>query len=381
MSRAVTALLSLTLGISLGRFLRRLLSRKPAEDPVPASGRLIAAWRALESLEPPSQRLFLDPLASALAGPAAIHEALSLAVPWPQNSSSDSDGGEAANGGAAAKEASGGAYRAERRRFCYSNVGTRVWWFDRQLLAALASPAAPRQVVLLGAGMDSRPWRMPLLPGVRWLEVDVPGVVAAKRRRLDQLGAALEASPAGPDAALPAAAAHPLRAASWAALSADLARPGWSAALGAAGLDPRQPTVWVAEGLLMYLDEGQVAALLQEAAAASPPGSAFIAHHCTRELIALVRGGAGAAAYAPFPPELVSTWRSGFPPADEAEAIAAELRSAGGWQLQRVTSRARIAAEICGSGSSAGEVAACCDFEARPDAGRDRWTVFVSATK
>lgn len=99
---------------------------------------------------------------------------------------------------------------------------------------------------MLGAGMDTRPWRMQLPPGVRWLEVDMPEVVAAKRRQLEQLGVALGARPAGPEATAPAA--HPLAAASWTALSTDLGRPGWGAALRAAGLDPRHPTVWVAEG-------------------------------------------------------------------------------------------------------------------------------------
>lgn len=108
----------------------------------------------------------------------------------------------------------------------------------------------PSQVVVLGAGMDSRPWRMQLPPGVRWLELDLPGVVAAKRQQLEQLGVALgpgQAS-AGSDPQAAAAAAYPLQAASWAGLSADLSRPGWSDALRAAGLDPQQPTVWVAEG-------------------------------------------------------------------------------------------------------------------------------------
>ncbi len=96
----------------------------------------------------------------------------------------------------------------------------------------------------------------------------------------------------------------------------------------------------------------------------------------------MVQNVSGAAAYAPFPPELVTTWRSGLPPAGQAEALAAELRSAGGWQLQQATSRARIAAEICSSsGSDSGEdVTSYCDFEARPDAGRDRWAVFFVAT-
>jgi O-methyltransferase involved in polyketide biosynthesis len=40
------------------------------------------------------------------------------------------------------------------------------------------------QVVLLGAGMDTRPWRLPLPPGTLWLEVDQADVAAAKRKSL-----------------------------------------------------------------------------------------------------------------------------------------------------------------------------------------------------
>ncbi len=67
------------------------------------------------------------------------------------------------------------------RRYRVSNVAVRVAWFDDQInraLAATSSPASsnsddfvkvgtntPRQVVVLGAGMDTRPWRLPLPPG------------------------------------------------------------------------------------------------------------------------------------------------------------------------------------------------------------------------
>src|SRR5689334_12677549 len=36
----------------------------------------------------------------------------------------------------------------------------RTLWFDQQILNALARPQAPKQVVLLGAGMDSRAQRL-----------------------------------------------------------------------------------------------------------------------------------------------------------------------------------------------------------------------------
>ncbi len=219
---------------------------------------LAAAWRALESVE--AQPLFVDPLAAALAGTESMQAALQLARPWGGGDGGGGDGSSSSSSnGSTAAEPAGGNGPAERqlppqpqheqqaqqaapaRRFCYSNVSTRVWWFDRQLTAALAGPSQPRQVVVLGAGLDCRPWRINLPPDVRWWELDMPHVVAAKRQQLDQLGAALSS-------ASPAAHAHPLRAAAWQAVMADLGRPGWGEALLAAGLDASRPVVWVAEG-------------------------------------------------------------------------------------------------------------------------------------
>lgn len=217
------------------------------------------------------------------------------------------------------------------------------------------------QVVLLGSGMDSRPWRLALPPGIAWFEVDQPDVLAAKSSTLRRLGAQVDGkvrgrpgrvmlacwiwliSTMGAERAacragvagccrvpascscpvalsvldacsaagqalrcwcwqscavtacacmhagtlcqpvMPAGHCHlcaqapgkykyPLKAGSWTTVAADLQQPGWTAALLAAGLDPAQPTCWVAEGLLYYLQVGAglgcssaMAALLQHA--------------------------------------------------------------------------------------------------------------------
>lgn len=121
-------------------------------------------------------------------------------------------------------------------------------------------------------------------------------------------------------------------------------------------------------------------------AGVSAPGSRLILHQTTSELLALIERGA--AAYAPFPPQLVATWRSGFPPASDRGALSTLLKSAGWPQLLEATSRARIAALLAasqrGEGDAAGlpppqQVAQLCDFEAVPDAGQDRWAVFLAA--
>lgn len=137
----------------------------------------------------------------------------------------------------------------------------------------------------------------------------------------------------------------------------------------------------------------------------SPPGSVLVAHNITFELLQLIQQDpSAAAAYAPFPPDLVATWRSGHALASDRPALAAALEAVGGWQLVEATSRARIAAQVCtracggegidigssgdsGTSSSGGatvpveQVAAQVDFEARPDEGRDRWAVFFVANK
>ena len=50
-------------------------------------------------------------------------------------------------------------------------------------------------------------------------------------------------------------------------------RDDWPAALAAAGHDPAAPTVWIAEGLLIYLPEDAVELLLARISAQSAPGS------------------------------------------------------------------------------------------------------------
>jgi O-methyltransferase involved in polyketide biosynthesis len=264
--------------------------------PAPAP---LAAWRALESREP--RPLYVDPLAAALAGPDAVAEVAAQARPFPAGlppPAEPADAATPAGAGAPAATGAAGGGSSTRRAFCLSNISARVWWFDRQILAALAGAPTPgpgavgasggaagaaaaapplRQVVVLGAGLDARPWRLALPKGVAWFEVDLPEVAAAKRAALARAGAATAAAAGagggssgaggeGPASAAPAA--HPLRAASWASVGLDLCRPGAAAALAARGHDAAAPTVWVAEGLLMYLDRGQSDRLLREIAGA-----------------------------------------------------------------------------------------------------------------
>lgn len=89
-----------------------------------------------------------------------------------------------------------------------------------------------RQVVLLGAGLDTRAFRLDLPSDCVVFEIDRAGVLAFKQQVLTELSAAPKAKRV--------------------AVPVDL-RGDWVTALTSAGFDPAAPSVWLAEGLLFYL--------------------------------------------------------------------------------------------------------------------------------
>jgi methyltransferase (TIGR00027 family) len=116
---------------------------------------------------------------------------------------------------------------------------------DEVLKRAFAADV--RQAVTLGAGSDTRPWRLPL-EGMRYFEIDLPGQLDAKMALLGQ----------------PATERIPVEA--------DL-RSDWPLSLIRAGFDPLNPTVWVLEGLLHYLDRAQADTLRDKLSGVSARGS------------------------------------------------------------------------------------------------------------
>ncbi|WBB63418.1 class I SAM-dependent methyltransferase [Streptomyces sp. WMMC500] len=110
----------------------------------------------------------------------------------------------------------------------YFGLRTRV--LDDFLLRSVGANAP--QVVLLGAGLDTRAFRLDLPSGCVIFEIDRAGVLAFKHRVLTDLSAA------------PKVKRVPV--------PVDLCE-GWAGALTTAGFDPAAPSVWLAEGLLFYL--------------------------------------------------------------------------------------------------------------------------------
>jgi methyltransferase (TIGR00027 family) len=98
-----------------------------------------------------------------------------------------------------------------------------------------------RQVVVLGAGFDSRAWRMPALATIPIFEVDRAATALEKRRRVgDTTG----------------------RHSNVAAVAVDFDRDSLPDALEKAGFDPRVRTVVVWEGVTNYLTDAAVHSVL-----------------------------------------------------------------------------------------------------------------------
>jgi methyltransferase (TIGR00027 family) len=120
------------------------------------------------------------------------------------------------------------------------------------------------QLVVLGAGLDSRAWRMPELSATTVFEVDRPASQKDKRRRLGALQPV-----AGRVVEVPL----------------DLGDGNLGRALEEAGFDVRAATTWVWEGVIPYLRAAVVRATLADVAAQSASGSRLILNYQSRALL------------------------------------------------------------------------------------------------
>ncbi|WP_238011739.1 SAM-dependent methyltransferase [Dactylosporangium sp. AC04546] len=182
-----------------------------------------AAARARESRR--ADRLFSDPFAEVLAGPTGV----ALLQHFHTEHAAD-DGNP------------------------FLPIRTR--WFDDTVVAAIAAPGGPRQVVGIGAGLDSRAFRLAWPTGTVLFELDQPALLDYKADRL----APLAPEPRCERRVVPANLGG-----------------GWTGALRDAGFDPARPTLWFAEGVLFYLPEALAAEVVRAMAALSAPGSRLAA--------------------------------------------------------------------------------------------------------
>jgi methyltransferase (TIGR00027 family) len=195
------------------------------KDFVPLTSTLTAAVRALETER--SDRLFEDQFAAGLAG----LEGRDFLKPEKKIMSEDG--------------------------IVYITIRTR--FFDDFLMSLVPEF---RQIVILGAGMDARAYRLPWTENIHLYELDQPEVL----RRKDFI---LQKTPAK-------CHRH--------TIAANLTK-SWSDLLVAAGFQIDLPTVWLLEGVLVFLSEAEVNKLLKEISQLSATGSKLGADLPNKQLL------------------------------------------------------------------------------------------------
>ncbi|MEU6011577.1 class I SAM-dependent methyltransferase [Streptomyces sp. NPDC047453] len=158
----------------------------------------------------------------------------------------------------------------ESVRACAEVVVPRTVGIDRALRDRVTG-----QLVILGAGLDTRAWRLPVLAQTDVWEVDHPASQQDKRARLAEAARVLR----GPDEGNLLAAELPVIARSVRFTPVDFAVGDLGAALDAAGHDPSAPTTWLWEGVVPYLTRDEVHATVAALAARTVPGSALVVNY------------------------------------------------------------------------------------------------------
>ena len=206
-------------------------------------------------------------------------------------------GDPAADEALAADVAAGRAAPANRMR---DYLAARTSFFDRTVVSAL--DRGVQQVVVGAAGYDGRAFRY-AKPGVRWFEVDHPATQRDKLERLERLG--IDASHVR-------------------FVEADFTRDPVAGRLRAAGLDPDVPSLFLLEGVAVYLEPAVLEDVLRQFRQVAAPGSSL----AISVSLSRPRGDAARARFQATVAALGEPARSTFEAA-EAEALLART----GWPL------------------------------------------------
>jgi methyltransferase (TIGR00027 family) len=166
------------------------------------------------------------------------------------------------------------------------------------------------QVVLLGAGFDTRAFRLQMPNGLAWFEVDRPELFAEKEPILHRLAATTRCD------------RH--------VVGAELVR-DWPAQLRDEGFRPDRPTAWIAEGLLFYLSGETVATVLRGARGLSGSNS----------LLGADVSGTGLLRLPAMQPSIASRARQGLPPPFATDDPVGLLQAAG-WPIVDIATPGRL---------------------------------------
>lgn len=218
--------------------------------------------RARETKRP--YALFSDPFAEELAGGIQIHSNYL----YRKYGRLRADGKLQGEGWReqAAKAAKEDMEKRERRPF----IAVRTRWIDDAIREQVKKAPLP-QLVILGSGLDTRSHRLPCLQNTTIYELDRVHILRYKKEKLKQ---------------------HPPSCTALHYIAAELSEGfgktkktkgrapteiPWVASLMKAGFDPKQKTMWVCEGLLMYFGKNQVGMILRLISLLSAQGSVICA--------------------------------------------------------------------------------------------------------
>jgi methyltransferase (TIGR00027 family) len=199
-------------------------------------------------------------------------------------------------------------------------VVVRTRFFDD--FGADATRDSCTQVVLVGAGLDTRAFRLDWPDGLRLFELDSPEVLGFKDRVLSTE----RATPRCRRIAVPA----------------DLEQSGWPASLIDGGFDPSGQTAWIAEGVMPYLRNDAAERLLVSIGRLSSTGSRLALDHAGGATDSLLSQAQAMPSMKP----IADMWKGGL--ADDVARWLAEE----GWDAQTVQGES-LAARY-GRGRSAG---------------------------
>ncbi|KAJ3670066.1 hypothetical protein LUZ60_010390 [Juncus effusus] len=133
-------------------------------------------------------------------------------------------------------------------------MAIRTLWFDTRLEAAIeALGCTGIQIVLLGAGMDARAYRMSCLKNNIVFELDFPELLQLKHNLINHA----ETTSTNTNTNLI------LQSARLVHVSADLREPDWFQKLTDSGFSPETNTIWLLEGILYYLSQNDAMQVLE----------------------------------------------------------------------------------------------------------------------
>lgn len=200
-----------------------------------------ALCRLVEQSQPPGARMFDDPVVGRLVDPVVAMMASSGAM---------RDGLVESIG-----------------RGVVGGIIMRTRYIDD--VVAEGARGGIAQLVILGAGLDTRAFRLACLAETTVFEVDLPETQDAKRRKLKGVRSA----------------ARDVRF-----VPLDVTTDSLAAALAGAGWDSGRPSVFVAEGVTQYLPESAVRAMFQLIGRAAA-GSVLVFTYVPLAVLAQASGG------------------------------------------------------------------------------------------